>query len=87
MCESNQTTVNWAKNVNVLVQENNQFSCCHTISNVLDTSKESIGTASADSANSVESDHGCTMRIYFDNTGDNMMLTFYNATLTSQTPC
>ena len=32
------------------------------------------------SQNSVESDHGCTSRIYFDNTGDNV-------TLTSQKPC
>ena len=30
--------------------------------------------------NSVESDHGCTSRIYFDNVGDNV-------TLTSQKPC
>ena len=37
--------------------------------------------------NSVESDHGCTMRIYFDNTGENVMLTWYNVTLTSQKPC
>ena len=34
--------------------------------------------------NSVESDHGCTSRIYFDNAGDNVMLTLYNVTLTSQ---
>ena len=26
-------------------------------------------------------------RIYFDNVGDNMMLTLYNVTLTSQKPC
>ena len=37
--------------------------------------------------NSVESDHGCTLRIYFDNAGDNVMLTLYNVTLTSQKPC
>ena len=30
--------------------------------------------------NSVESDHGCTSSIYFDNAGDNV-------TLTSQKPC
>ena len=30
--------------------------------------------------NSVESDHGCASRIYFDNAGDNV-------TLTSQKPC
>ena len=30
--------------------------------------------------NSVESDHGCTSRIHFDNAGDNV-------TLTSQKPC
>ena len=30
--------------------------------------------------NSVESDHGCTSRIYFDNAGDNV-------TLTTQKPC
>ena len=34
--------------------------------------------------NSVESDHGCTWRIYFDNAGDNVTLTLYNVTLTSQ---
>ena len=28
--------------------------------------------------NSVESDQGCTSRIYFDNAGDNMTLTSYN---------
>ena len=37
--------------------------------------------------NSVESDHGCTSRIYFDNAGDNVTLTLYNVTLTSQIPC
>ena len=37
--------------------------------------------------NSVESDHGCTSRIYFDNDGDNVTLTLYNVTLTSQKPC
>ena len=37
--------------------------------------------------NSVESDHGCTSRIYFDNAGDNVTLTLYNVTLTSQKPC
>ena len=37
--------------------------------------------------NSVESDHGCTSRIYFDNTGDNLMLVLYKVTLTSQIPC
>ena len=31
-------------------------------------------------ANSVESDHGCTSRIYFDNEGDNV-------TLMSKKPC
>ena len=34
--------------------------------------------------NSVESDHGCTSRIYFDNAGDNVTLALNNATLTSQ---
>ena len=37
--------------------------------------------------NSVESDHGCTSRIYFDNVGDKVTLTLYNLTLTSQKPC
>ena len=37
--------------------------------------------------NSVESDYRCTSRIYFDNAGDNMTLTLYNVTLTSQNPC
>ena len=37
--------------------------------------------------NSVESDHGCTSRIYLDNAGDNMALTLYNVTLTSQKAC
>ena len=36
--------------------------------------------------NSVESDHGCTSRIYFDNAGDNVTLTLYNVTLTSRKP-
>ena len=36
---------------------------------------------------SVESDHGCTLRIYFDNAGDNVMLTLYNVMLKSQKPC
>ena len=36
---------------------------------------------------SVESDLGCTLRIYFDNVGDNVMLTLYNVMLTSQKPC
>ena len=39
-----------------------------------------IGTASA---NSVESDLGCTSRIYFDN----VKLTLHNVMLTSQKPC
>ena len=37
--------------------------------------------------NSVESDHGCTSSIYFDNAGDNVTLTLHNITLTSQKPC
>ena len=37
--------------------------------------------------NSVESDHGCTSRTYFDNAGENVTLTLYNVTLTSQKPC
>ena len=37
--------------------------------------------------NSVESDHGCTSRIYFDNAGDDVTLTIYNVTLKSQNPC
>ena len=36
---------------------------------------EAIGTALANSENSVELDHGCTSRIYFDNAGDNVTLT------------
>ena len=46
-----------------------------------------IGTSSANSAKSVESDHGCTSRIYFDNAGDNLTPTLYNVTLTSQKSC
>ena len=42
--------------------------------------QNSIGTASA---NSLESDLGCTSRIYIDN----VTLTLYNVTLTSQKPC
>ena len=38
------------------------------------------------SRNSVESDHGCTPRTYFDNVGDNVTLTLYNVTLMSQKP-
>ena len=37
--------------------------------------------------NSVESDHGCTSGIYFDNAGDYVTLVLYNVTLTSQKPC
>ena len=37
--------------------------------------------------NHVESDHGCTSGIYFDNAGDNVRLTLYNVTLTSQKTC
>ena len=37
--------------------------------------------------NSVESDHKCTSRIYFDNLGDNATLTLYNVMVTSQLPC
>ena len=36
--------------------------------------------------NSVESDHGCISRINFDN-ADNVALTLYSVTLTSQKPC
>ena len=36
------------------------------------------------SVNSVESDHRFTSRIYLDNADDNVMLTLYNVTLTSQ---
>ena len=32
--------------------------------------------------NSVESDHGCTSRIYFDKAGDNVTLRLYNVMLT-----
>ena len=42
-----------------------------------------IGTVSA---NSVESDHGCVSRIYFD-AGDNVTLPLYNVALTSNKPC
>ena len=42
----------------------------------------------------MESDHGCTSRIYFDYAADNVTLTIYNVmlmlfngTLTSQKPC
>ena len=43
---------------------------------------QAIRTVSAYS-NSVESDLGCTSRIYFDK----VMLTLHNVTLTSQKPC
>ena len=36
---------------------------------------------------SMESDHGCTSRIYFDNAGDNVTMRLYNVTVTSQKPC
>ena len=39
------------------------------------------------SRNSLESDHGCASRIYFDNAGDNETQTLYNMTLTSRKPC
>ena len=47
----------------------------------------SIGTAPANSRNFVESDHACISMIYFDNASDNVTLTLYNVTLTSQEPC
>ena len=37
--------------------------------------------------NSVESEHGRTSRLYFDNAGANVTLTLHNVTLTSQKPC
>ena len=37
--------------------------------------------------NSMESDQGCTSRIYFDNVGDNVTLTLYNVMLATQKPC
>ena len=37
--------------------------------------------------NSVESDCGCTSRIFFDNAGENVTLTLYNMALRSQKPC
>ena len=37
--------------------------------------------------NSVESNQGCTLWIYFDNAGDNVKLTLNNVTLASQKPC
>ena len=37
--------------------------------------------------NSVQSDLGCTSRIFFDNTGDNVTLTLYYVALTSYNPC
>ena len=37
-------------------------------------------------ANSAESDHECTSRIFFDNAGENVTLTLYNVTLASQKP-
>ena len=37
--------------------------------------------------NSVESDHGRTLRIFFDNVDDNVTLTLYIKLLTSQKPC
>ena len=46
-----------------------------------------IRTALANSVKSVESDHGCTSRIYFYNADDNVTLTLFNVTLTSQKPC
>ena len=46
-----------------------------------------MGTALAIPQNSMESDHGCTSRIYSDNASDNMTLTLYNVTLTSWKPC
>ena len=53
---------------------------------ILCTFHTAIGTASASSANYVESDLGCTSRICFDNVGDNVKLTLDNVTLTSQKP-
>ena len=51
------------------------------------TRQNATGTASAIARNSVESDHGCISRIYFDNAGDNVTLTLYTVTLMSQKPC
>ena len=36
--------------------------------------------------NSVETDHGCMSKLFFDKVGDNVTLTLYNVTMTSQKP-
>ena len=46
------------------------FTCHSTLKKLHMTS----GTASANSANSVEADHGCTSRFHFNNAGDNVTL-------------
>ena len=51
------------------------------------TSELTIGMTQPIPRNSVESDHGSTSRIYFDNAGDNVTLTWYNVMLTSQKSC
>ena len=62
-----------------------------TALDIIEMSLRSMGPIGTASQNSVESDHGCTSRIYFDNTGDyvtlaleNVTLTLYNGTQTSR---
>ena len=61
-----------------------KYTSLQYLANSTNTSVPEIGTASA---NSAKSDHGCSSRIYLDNASDNVTLTLFNVTLTSQKPC
>ena len=50
---------------------------------IIETSLRSMSPIGTASHNSVKSDHECTLRIYFDNAGDNLTLSLENVTLTS----
>ena len=57
--------------------------CQPEVKEIDEASVEVFGAVRTASANSMESDLGCTLRVYFDN----VMLMSHNLTLTSQKPC
>ena len=67
------------------IDTSNSLNCTHTQS--MDQIKMQSVLPRPIPQNSMESDHGCTSSIYFDNAGDNVPLTLYNVTLTSQALC
>ena len=57
--------------------------CLPEVKEIDETSVEVFEAVRTASANSMESDLGCTLRVYFDN----VMLMSHNLTLTAQKPC